>query len=198
MLRRTWRTPSRGVTPLVPPCAHVNMAERGSTGCGTSRHPTFGALSAVTALRARPLFGPASRLTGRRRRPTRRGSGTGDPRGTLVALDLVELFADAQRPGRACLLVADGHSGRQVRVHGNGGESRPPARSVCRAAARRRVRPSGWVQRSRSLSPAWSTGLGPVASQRKSRFTSSIATSLMFACRLAISPAWSNSQFSLP
>ena len=54
------------------------------------------------------------------------------------------------------------------------------------------------AQRSRSLRPGWSAGRGPLRSQWNLRSDSSIATSLMLACRRAIRPLSSNCQFSLP
>jgi len=54
------------------------------------------------------------------------------------------------------------------------------------------------LHRSRSASPGCSAGRGPARSQRNNRDSWPIGTSLMLACRRAISPLGSKSQFSFP
>ena len=53
------------------------------------------------------------------------------------------------------------------------------------------------IQKSKSLSSGWSSGLRPIG-QKKARSVSPTGCSLMLASRLRIRPSGSNSQFSFP
>ena len=105
----------------------------------------------------------------------------------LVGLGGLHLLVAPGRHRITDAVVALAGSGWSRRAAGRARPRRPRRRRGRHRPARRPVR-AGRRQRSRSLRPGWSTGRGPVASQWNIRSASSIGTSLMLACRRAISP----------